>query len=213
MKTRQNYSPKQYIHFEHYKYFVGEFYMKKIHLKELYRYDKEEEAYNIDINLDFYRDVYSEWDYSPISNRDLDEDLLDYLMSCSYEIPLKNKVIIKFYLPVNIKEEGREKKSIVGIKNYFSYRIRKTYTERFRMIKNTLIYLLVGIVLLLAAYMIQNIITNNFLLHVLPEGLLIGAWVLIWEIFSIWFFEISKLGYKMKHYKRLKNSKIIYEYK
>ncbi len=187
--------------------------MKKIELKELYRYDKVEKAYNIDIHLDFYRDVYSEWDYSPLSNRDLDEDLLEYLMSCSYEIPLKNKLLINFYLPSDIKEESREKKSIVGINNYFSYRIRKTHVERFRMIKNTMVYLFVGIVLLLAAYMFQNIITNNFLLHILPEGLLIGAWVLIWEIFSIWFFQISKLGYDLKHYKRIKESTIIYKYR
>ncbi|WBW97277.1 hypothetical protein [Oceanirhabdus sp. W0125-5] len=186
--------------------------MKKIDLKKLYSYDDKEKAFNIDINLDYYRDVYSEWDYSPIANRDLDEDLLDYLMSCSYEIPLKNKVIINFYLPANIKDENREKKSIIGIKNYFSYKIRKVYLKRFRMIKNTLIYLFVGIGLLLGAYMIQNIITNNFLLQVLPEGLLIGAWVLIWEIFSIWFFQVSKLGFKLKHYKRLKNSTIIYRY-
>lgn len=187
--------------------------MKLGELKELYRYNKNSKEFIIDIQLDYYRDVYSEWDYSPLANRDLDEDLIDYIMSCSYEIPLKYKIKISFHLPLKLKNESRERRSIIGIQNFFQYKIRKIKFEKVSLIRSTLIYLLLGTVLLLGAYMIQSIITNNFLSHIIPEGLLIGAWVLIWEIFSILFFQINKLSRTINHYRRLVHSPIEYQYK
>jgi multiple sugar transport system permease protein len=52
----------------------------------------------LDIQLENYRDAYSTWDYSPFINRDLDDNLMEYLLSCSYEIPRKKAIIIRFHL-------------------------------------------------------------------------------------------------------------------
>ncbi len=102
--------------------------MKEKELKELYRYNEATLSYHVDITLDLYRDVYSEWDYSPFTNRDLDDDLLDYLMECSYEIGLSRRLVA------------------------------------------------------------------------------------LWEIFTIWFFSITKLNYMLRHYRRLQSVVIEYVY-
>lgn len=187
--------------------------MKEKELKTIYRFNSQENAYNIDINLDNYRDVYSDWDYAPLTNRDLDEDLLKYIMSCSYEISKKHKLIVNFYLHKNIYDPKRESRSIEGINNYFAYKIREIKTERFILARSTFLFLLIGIMLLILGIFLEGIIEKEFFRRLTSEGLFIGAWVAMWEMFSIWFFKINELTLKLKHYKRLQVSTISYNYK
>lgn len=187
--------------------------MKEKELKSIYRYDKEKKAFNIDIHLNDYRDVYSDWDYAPFVNRDLDEDLLEYLMSCSYEISKKYNVLINFFLSKNICDLSREGRSIEGIHNYFLTKIRQTRSERYRLIRNTFLFFIIGTILLVSAELMDKIIQDEFFKRIISEGLFIGAWVAIWEIFSIWFFQVNNLGLKIRHYYRLHRSPITYYYK
>ena len=34
--------------------------------KKIYRYDSKTKSFNIDISLDYYRDIHNEWDYSTL---------------------------------------------------------------------------------------------------------------------------------------------------
>lgn len=182
-------------------------------LKELYRYNPEEESYNVDIELNDYRDVYSEWDYSPFINRDLDEDLLEYLMECSLEISGKHRMIVNFFLPEFLYDKQREERSREGIRHYFSYRERKTKNGRWTLIRNSIILGLIGTFFLITSYFIEFYIQEMVALKLLSEGLMIGAWVAIWEIFSIVFFQVNEINTKLKHYKILKDLPIMYYYK
>jgi len=184
--------------------------MKEKMLKELYRYNKVEVSYHVDITLDSYRDVYSEWDYSPFTNRDLDDDLLDYLMECSYEIGTRRNLVISFHLPQELKDEKKEMRSIEGFRHYFSYRIRKLKGEQVRQIRNTLMLTVIGVLLLVFAYFLEEAVPVDFFSKTIVEGLYIGAWVALWEIFTIWFFSITQLNYMLKHYRRLQ--KVVIEY-
>lgn len=186
--------------------------MKEKELKKLYRYLESEKAYCIDVQLEDYRDAYSNWDYSPFINRDLDDDLLDYLISCSYEIPKKKTMIIQFHLLHQLRDINREQKSIEGMYNFFIYRIRKIKNDRLHLIRNTFSFLFIGTVLLVAANIASANINDIFLNKLLSEGLFIGAWVMIWEMFSIWFFKVNSLTNRIKHYQRLVKSKIVFEY-
>ncbi len=187
--------------------------MQRLDPKSLYRYDINEKIYYIDIHLDYYRDVYSTWDYSPMVKRSIDDDLIEYLTDCSLEIPYKKKIVINFNLPYKIKDIEREKKSIMAIHNYFTYIIRKTGLERTILVRNSALYFIIGISLLICAFVIQAKIKENSMLQIIPEGLLIGAWVVMWEIFSIIFFQLSKLNKKLRHYRRLQETTIVYDYR
>ncbi|PKM96357.1 MAG: hypothetical protein CVU84_01170 [Firmicutes bacterium HGW-Firmicutes-1] len=187
--------------------------MKEKILKTIYRYDENKKIYHIDIQLNDYRDVYSDWDYSPFVNRDLDEDLLEYLMSCSYEIPKKREFIVDFFLLMHLYDVKRETRSIEGIHNYFGYKIRQTQSERYRLMRSTVLFFIIGTLLLISTVFSNKIILDPLFDRIISEGLFIGAWVAIWEIFSIWFFQVNALGHKIKHYQRLQKSKILYHYK
>lgn len=185
--------------------------MQDKHLKELYRYDKNNNSYHAVIDLDTYRDVYSEWDYSPMNNRDIDEDLLEYIMDCSTEIGLTRNMEIDFFIPKEIVNEEREKKSIKGFHHYFMHQIRKIKNERVDKFKKMIFLLIIGFCFLSVANLIDFLITDDFFSRVVSEGLIIGAWVAIWEIFNTIFFSIKKLNSKINHYKRLQTVPINYK--
>lgn len=186
--------------------------MKLKELKKLYNYDDNTNEFVIDVQLEDYRDAYSEWDFSPFINRDLDDDLTDYLVECSYEIPLKHPMIIEFHILNQEKNSNREDKSIMGIYNYFSYEIRKLKRHRMRVIRDTLSFFFIGSALLVLGALLEDILVESIFEKVLIEGFFIGGWVMIWEMFSAWFFDIKKVTLRIKHFSKLKNSKIIYTY-
>jgi len=184
--------------------------MKEKYLKELYKFDQESKSYHVVIDLDTYRDAYSEWDYSPLSNREMDDDLLEYLMDSSVEIGCKKRMMIDFYIPESLFDASRERKSIQGFRAYFRYRIRKIQSERLRLLRQTLVLFLLGIVFLSSAAMVNRLGINPFVGEIVSEGLFIGAWVAIWEIFSTVYFEVNNLSQRIKHFRRLEATDIHY---
>jgi hypothetical protein len=191
---------------------VGGF-MKLKELKRLYTYNEEKKTFIIDVQLEDYRDAYSEWDFSPFNNRDLDDDLTEYLLECSYEIPAKMPLIINFHILNQAKNDSREQKSIKGMYNYFEYEMRKLKNHRMRMIRDTIAFFAVGSILLLSGALLESYLPHSILNRVLIEGFSIGGWVMIWEMFSAWFFDIKKISYKIKHFMKLNESTIAYTYK
>lgn len=186
--------------------------MKLKDLRKIYRYDKKASSIIVDVQLEDYRDAYSEWDFSPFVNRDLDDDLTEYLLECSYEVPLKQPITINFHILKQEKNELREERSIAGMYNYFSYEIRKAKNYRFRVVKDTVTFFLIGTLLLVASAFVEGWLEESMLRRLLTEGFSIGGWVMMWEMFSAWFFDLKKVSQKIKHFEKLKQSKIIYAY-
>lgn len=186
--------------------------MKNEELKKIYEYNEKEKLFTISIHLEEYRDVYSNWDFSPYNNRDLDDDLIEYMLECSYEIPIKYNFIIEFHLLNQKYNKEREDKSILGMKNYFSYQLRKLKGQRIRMLKEMTSFLLIGTALLSSAFYLSSLGSSSFFISIITEGFFIGGWVMLWEMFSSWFFDIKKLDLKISHFKRLKESPIKYLY-
>jgi hypothetical protein len=186
--------------------------MKLNELKKLYKYNKEKDSFTIDVQLEDYRDAYSDWDFSPFVNRDLDEDLTEYLLECSYEIPLKYNLTIDFHILNQEYNIAREEKSILGMHNYFKYQLRKLKNYYLRIVREIVTYLVIGSILLLAGFYFDSFFSESLLLSVVSEGLFIGGWVMLWEMFSAWLFDIQKAKNKFKHFERLNQSTIIYSY-
>ncbi|NLT18711.1 MAG: hypothetical protein BWX72_01346 [Firmicutes bacterium ADurb.Bin080] len=183
------------------------------YLKDVYKYYETDNSYHVVIDLDTYRDIYSEWDYSPFNNRELDGSLLRYIMECSYEIGLKKNMALDFYVPDNIVSDEKEQKSIEGFRRYFNYQIRKIKSEMMDSLKKLFVLILVGTALLTAGNVINAVIPERIAAEIVSEGLIIGAWVAVWEIFHTLFFSVSDIFKKLKHYERLRRIPITYRIK
>jgi len=185
---------------------------EKVNLKKLFRYNKEKNAFIIDISIDVYKSLYNDWDFSPFKRRDLDADLLTFIQESSEDIPLKYKVIINFFIPEEMKDLRKEERSKTGLKNYFKYMLYKVEAEQKKSRWTALKYTVTGLFLVFIAFFVKNFIEHLAYLSFLPEGLIIGGWVFIWEVFTILFFLNSERKVKIKEYKRLIKSEINYNY-
>ncbi|MBN2898888.1 MAG: hypothetical protein JXO44_08940 [Clostridia bacterium] len=181
-------------------------------LQKIYAYDPIKEKFIIDVQLEDYRDAYSDWDFSPFINRDLDEDLIEFLLECSMEIPLKYALMIDFHILHQAKSQKREERTLTGMKNFFLYQLRKMKNQKVRVFKDIVSFLAIGSVLLILGSSMKNFFKESLLLYLMSEGLFIGGWVMLWEMFSAWFFDMKKLNDKIRHYKRLLNAEIRYSY-
>jgi hypothetical protein len=180
--------------------------------KKIYRFDRSANRYHIDVAIDYYRDVYNAWDFAPFRNRDLDRNFMEYLEECSREIPLRAGIAITLFMPNDIRDASKEERSVAGLKNYFRYELLKALGRRRRYYRRFAFYLLFGVAFLAGAYLVRTFLAGPFPLSVLPEGLLIGGWVLFWEAFTIAFFRSRDVGERIRHLRRFVHARISYTY-
>lgn len=184
--------------------------------KEIYRYSKELNTTYIDIEIDFYREIYNEWDFSPFTNRDIDADLLEYLEECAVEISPKHKISIVFHIPEVLKDVEKEEKSIKGFVNYFTYALRKQENKRRTVVEQAVASGFYGLIFLFAGTTAGDFLSEHETfsqLAFLAEGFLVGGWVLIWELFSTAFFRSKEFRERERMLKRLRDAQIIFNYR
>ncbi len=186
--------------------------MKLSELTKIYKYDEISNSFIVKVQLEDYRDAYSEWDFSPFLNRDLDDDLTEYLVECSYEINHKYNMLIEFHILYQQHDHKREERTQIGMVNYFGYQLKKLKNRKVRVLKDTVFFLVVGSVLLLLGGNVDTQFDETMWLRLLSEGFYIGGWVMLWEMFSHWFFDMRKVNSEIKHFKRLQESEITFVY-
>lgn len=181
---------------------------KKFQIKQMYRLNEETGAYMIEISLDNYDELFNGWDASAIRRKELEPELFDYLVSSSYEISLKHPLEIWFYIEQTRLNEEKERLSQIGIDNHFKSRLHINETKLKSNYRKILIYILMSIGFLTFAYLVPNQIDLSIFIDIMVEGLFIGGWVLLWEAFSIFFFDSYDLRMRKKHLLKLKHSRI-----
>jgi len=182
-------------------------------LRYIYHTNQHNNAYLIELNLDDYDDLFNSWDGAELDRKELDPELSHFLERASYELPLKDKVELCFYLPEKKKDEKMEADSKATIKNNF--RMKQFFIDQDLKHNNkkTAAYIVMGILFLITAYLIPETQDLSLLISLLMEGLFVGGWVFLWEAFSIFFFGSRELRDKKKRYFRYLDSDIVFNYR
>ncbi|NLL14909.1 MAG: hypothetical protein GX267_16015 [Fibrobacter sp.] len=178
--------------------------------RELYRFDKKSGAYIIEIALDKYSDIFSEWDPAPFKLRDIDHDLELYLEGCSDDIPYRYPLILSFTIPMGARDEIIEEQARKGLRNGFKFKIYFIRKEIARTNARTLLFMLIGFAFLWAATIFPKQLASSVFPSLLVEGLFIGGWVFLWEAITLALFTTTGLSHSSRVYKRLLNSTIVF---
>ena len=181
-------------------------------LRYIYHTNRYDNAYLIELNLDKYDDLFNSWDGSELDRKELDPELSHLLERASYELPIKENVELCFYLPENKKDKKVEADSKAAIKNNFRMNLFFIDQDLKHNHKKTAIYIVMGILFLITAYLIPESQDLSLLISLLMEGLFVGGWVFLWESFSIFFFGSRELKDEKKRYFRYLDSEIVFEY-
>jgi hypothetical protein len=181
-------------------------------LEKIYEYDKESGAFIISTAIERYPDVFNEWDSAPWRRKDIDYDLRVFLEESSADIPLKNDIILQFNVSLDRRDTEKEERIKAGLKTYFTFVRNATQRQIRRSYQASALYVFAAFVLLFISFTLRPVVTDNIILSTLVEGVIIGAWVFLWEAISTYAFTSREWREKFRHYKRFSNAPIRFNY-
>jgi hypothetical protein len=174
------------------------------------RYRREGETYCIDIRFHDFNQLYDNRDPAPFRERDLDEDLVKYLMISMDEIPRGQP--IKIVLQGSFMESDLKAKEdfVEAFHQFFHHEVWAIENELKQLLRLGRTSLFFGMTFLIICVLLAtNLIGNKtFLQNVFNEGLIIMGWVAIWRPINIFLYEWWPHLGKRQVYKYLSKVKI-----
>ncbi|MFV7791312.1 hypothetical protein ACNO6Z_10730 [Aliarcobacter lanthieri] len=172
----------------------------------LERYDKDENGnLIIRIHTPKVEDLYENYDKkSTFIKKDLKEDLEDYLIESVEEID-NNPFKIVFYFDEK-STSATEDRLKISIKEYFEY---LQYLKKIKIkesIKNSLIFIVIGFILVAFAFILSE--NEDFIIKLLSEGIMVGGWVALWEAGAILLINWIPLKKELNIFKKISNANI-----
>lgn len=145
----------------------------------LNRYARDAKGYFlIDVSTDRIADLYSDFDRSaPYIKRDLDPELVDYLIECARELG-REPFTINFTFTEPLCEQGvsRIKSSI---NSFFLYLAEVERRKIRQMARRALVLFCIGIAILFVSVWVNEFLgaDRSIISNVFAEGLTVAAWV------------------------------------
>jgi len=180
-------------------------------IQKQYKFEKDNNIYLIEVSLDDYDDIYDEWDPAPFKKRFIEKNFDDFIVSSAEDIPLNYNLNIVLYIPELKKDSNKEIAIVSAYKNYYAYVLEKIKKRRKKFRKKNVIHFLLSSFFLSIGYYYQYE-TANVILNVIKEGIFIGGWVFLWEVFTDLFIKRKELNTNFKLFKRLYLSEIRFIY-
>jgi hypothetical protein len=177
-----------------------------------YEFTDKNEAI-IDVSVHSIESLYSNFDRTaPYAKKDLDEELVNYLVDSVKEIR-NNKFLIRISL-----SHAPDKTLIDRVKNsintYYAY-LKEVEIRRIKeMFKRSSILFAVGLVLLALAIEVTKRLTmqHGVLTEVFAQGLTVAAWVSLWEAIANLFLEWGPHQKNISLYKKLIDAPVVFRY-
>ncbi len=184
---------------------------KKKKNTQIYRTLPDTNRLAIEVSLDKYEDIFNEWDPAPFKRRDIDPDLRTFFEECSEEISLERSIAVVFFLPKGEIDHEKQKKCIEGLQNFFQfnhYLAKKTLSKSNRSALN---HLGIGMLFLTVAVLFEHQFDKAVLSGILGQGLFIGGWVFVWEMFTRLAFRNTDLKHDMREWERFMDAPIVFK--
>ncbi len=165
----------------------------------------------IDIAARRIEDLFSDFDkHAPYRKKELDQDLVDYLIDSASEIGT-NKFVIQFHF-TKLTDENLTSRVTASVRNYFLYLIALEFRALRRMARSSLILFAIGVVFLfLSVWVNQKTVDNGTVIgHVFAEGLTVAAWVSLWNAIANLLIDWAPRRRLIKMYKNISKAKIIF---
>jgi hypothetical protein len=140
----------------------------------------------VDVSASRVADLYNDFDKNaPYIRRDLDPDLVDYLISCGRELGTE-PFCLRFSLVHPPDEAGmaRIRRSVNG---YFLYLADSERRKIVQMLHRSAALFCVGLGILFVSVSVNQVLQSSVSVprHMVAEGLTVAAWVSLWESLAV----------------------------
>ncbi|MEJ2468842.1 MAG: hypothetical protein P8Y65_03870 [Campylobacterales bacterium] len=154
----------------------------------LARYERDGmNRYIIDIASGRTEELYEDFDrQAHYLRRDLDQDLVDYLIACAKELPGKVPLVIRFTFEVP-QDDAKYARLRSSVNRFFIYLAELEREAIAQMMRKAGLLFAVGLTIMFAAVWTRQWIgdTSSVVGDVFAEGLTVAAWVSMWEALAV----------------------------
>jgi hypothetical protein len=144
------------------------------------RYRVENGVHCVDIRIGTVEQLFDNRDPAPFRERDLDPDLVDYLIDAAEDLdPLGPFQIVFWFTGATPKEDVAR-----PFRAHFEYELQRLDRHRLRQRRIGTVALIVGVALLVGLLAIAQLLTaipGGTLRDAFREGLVIFSWVALWR--------------------------------
>ncbi len=165
----------------------------------------------IDIAAGKVADLYNDFDkHAPYRKKELDQDLVEYLIDSVSEIG-KEAFVIQFRLNTFADNELTRRVQS-SVHNYFLYLKELELRELARMTRTAFILFFIGVAILFLAVWINQEIPGheNVISNVFAEGLNVAAWVSLWNAIATYLVNWAPHRRQIRMYERISEAKILF---
>jgi hypothetical protein len=165
----------------------------------------------IDVAAAKVEDLYNDYDKcSPYIRRDLDRELVDYLIDCAKEIRPK-RFVIRFTL-AHFPDQTKQARVCRSIDSYFLYLGEVERHKGLQMLRKSAALLLIGLIILSLSISLHQALgdARTVMESVVAEGLTIAAWVALWEALAALVLEWLPQQRNLSLFKGLAGAKVVF---
>ena len=167
---------------------------------------KNPRAHHIALNLRDLNQLFNSMDPSPFSEKDLDHDAEEFMVSWAHEFPQDEPIALVIHLAEH--PAGLDPQPLVqeAVHHNFADRARLNRLEFKRLMKEGRRCLLIGLVFLSTCLLLSELLLlreSGGIWKVIRESLTIGGWVAMWRPLEIYLYEWWPLRRRGKIFQKL----------
>jgi hypothetical protein len=155
------------------------------------RYPFENGRYIIELRVNTIHQLFDERDPAPFRDKDLDEDLFEYLVTAAQDVSIERVGRIRIYIDRPVSESPEEMIR-TAFRNHFLYEGEITGRKIDYTLRVGLRSLIIGFMFLSVAVLASTTIgaeNPGYLSLLLKEGVLLLGWVSMWKPINIFLYE------------------------
>jgi len=148
-------------------------------MAEHHRYRLEDGAHCVDIRLNTVEQLFDNRDPAPFRDRDLDPDLVEYLVGAAEDLVPLGKFKVVFWIAQQCVPEEVQ----TGYQAHFAYELERIERRKRRQRRTGQVALVIGLALLVVLLSISELLapSANGAVRALREGLAILSWIVMWR--------------------------------
>lgn len=144
-----------------------------------HRYRIEDGVHCVDVKINTIEQLFDNRDPAPFRERDLDPDLIEYLVAAAEDLAPLGEFKLVFWVATSCVPEEVE----TGFRAHFEYEIERLERTRRRNRRTGEIGALIGVTVLAALLSLAQLLgrSEHAWVGALREGLVLLSWVVMWR--------------------------------
>jgi hypothetical protein len=163
------------------------------------------------VRVQDYTQLFNSLDPSPFLERDLDDDLVDYIVSWAREIPADKPLRLEIQVRQPSQRSDAAEFLRTAVQNHFSNASVLKRNEFRQLLRRGRLSLAIGLLVLATAMLASELVARageRPLLNYLREGLIIGGWVAMWRPLEILLYDWWPVRAERRVLERLRDATI-----